>query len=448
MTNETATNTNTGNTAGVTGYTMTLTANSNNIIVKDFYLNKYQGTACNYKIDIVQSATTLATKSIYSSATTGEKIISLTPSDYSAFIQSGTFTIVVSSDIVGASILTTNSQPDSYSGTLFSYTSQVVRGDESVSVNVITISDAITKNVIDNTKLYYKLDETSGTIVTDSVSDIDGTSSGATVNQVGKIDKAYTWSSDGLIDSNQTFDDLASNEFSASIWFKINSNGIRHYLVSNRNYDDGRPMISIEVYSDNKIDCVLRSTDGTTWSADISDTINVGQWYHLVVTGKVGGNLVSYLDGTAKTTTAVTAGKTITGSNQNLCFGGLTVDGVYNRATLDEIGFWNRELSSTEVTELYNSGNGISYPFSITKYTLSFTQTGNGTITKNPNWSDYYATSEVIITAVPTDENSRFRDWSGDLVSTTNPETVTMDANKTIACYFETRTIIIGGVTF
>lgn len=30
----------------------------------------------------------------------------------------------------------------------------------------------------------------------------------------------------------------------------------------------------------------------------------------------------------------------------------------------DEIGFWNRDLSYSEVTQLYNSGNGFSYPFS------------------------------------------------------------------------------------
>jgi hypothetical protein len=33
---------------------------------------------------------------------------------------------------------------------------------------------------------------------------------------------------------------------------------------------------------------------------------------------------------------------------------------------MDEIGIWNRALSSTEVSALYNSGNWFSYPFSTT----------------------------------------------------------------------------------
>jgi hypothetical protein len=30
---------------------------------------------------------------------------------------------------------------------------------------------------------------------------------------------------------------------------------------------------------------------------------------------------------------------------------------------LDEVGFWTRALSAAEVTSLYNSGNGLQYPF-------------------------------------------------------------------------------------
>ena len=29
---------------------------------------------------------------------------------------------------------------------------------------------------------------------------------------------------------------------------------------------------------------------------------------------------------------------------------------------IDEVGFWNRELTSSEVTDLYNSGAGLAYP--------------------------------------------------------------------------------------
>ena len=31
--------------------------------------------------------------------------------------------------------------------------------------------------------------------------------------------------------------------------------------------------------------------------------------------------------------------------------------------SLDEVGFWSRVLTPTELTDLYNSGNGLTYPF-------------------------------------------------------------------------------------
>lgn len=37
--------------------------------------------------------------------------------------------------------------------------------------------------------------------------------------------------------------------------------------------------------------------------------------------------------------------------------------------SLDEVGFWNRVLTPTELTTLYNSGAGLSYPFSTTQPT-------------------------------------------------------------------------------
>ena len=40
--------------------------------------------------------------------------------------------------------------------------------------------------------------------------------------------------------------------------------------------------------------------------------------------------------------------------------------------SIDEAGIWSRALSGTEITELYNAGAGITYPFSI--LTLKFFQ--------------------------------------------------------------------------
>lgn len=35
----------------------------------------------------------------------------------------------------------------------------------------------------------------------------------------------------------------------------------------------------------------------------------------------------------------------------------------FGSGAIDEVGFWSRALSSSEITQLYNSGNGFAYPF-------------------------------------------------------------------------------------
>lgn len=40
-----------------------------------------------------------------------------------------------------------------------------------------------------------------------------------------------------------------------------------------------------------------------------------------------------------------------------------TVNSIFN-GTIDEVGLWNRALSSSEISQLYNSGAGLAYPFS------------------------------------------------------------------------------------
>ncbi|MEM7028222.1 MAG: right-handed parallel beta-helix repeat-containing protein [Chloroflexota bacterium] len=69
----------------------------------------------------------------------------------------------------------------------------------------------------------------------------------------------------------------------------------------------------------------------------------------------------------------------------------------------------------------------------VTTYTLSLATVGNGSV--NPVSGVYTAGTEINLTATP-DSGWLFQSWSGDLTSSTNPEIVTMDSNKTITATF------------
>jgi peptidoglycan/xylan/chitin deacetylase (PgdA/CDA1 family) len=70
-----------------------------------------------------------------------------------------------------------------------------------------------------------------------------------------------------------------------------------------------------------------------------------------------------------------------------------------------------------------------------TIYRLNFSADGDGSIRKNPDRPFYYSGNQVTLTAVP-DPFYVFDSWSGDLTGTTNPNSITMDSDKTVTARF------------
>jgi len=104
------------------------------------------------------------------------------------------------------------------------------------------------------------------------------------------------------------------------------------------------------------------SNSGSGWS-DLGPTLNPGTWYHLVGIYD-GTNYRFYVNGKNMATYPMTppigyngdAKFYIGGSYHN----GSTSDGYVG--TIDEVGLWNRALSKTEVSDLYNNGVGKTCP--------------------------------------------------------------------------------------
>lgn len=87
--------------------------------------------------------------------------------------------------------------------------------------------------------------------------------------------------------------------------------------------------------------------------------LNDGNWHFLVVTITGGTAGALYIDGVADGTGTVSPFIGLT-----MYFGSITNSSNYATASLDEIGIWSRALSGSEITQLYNGGAGLTYPFS------------------------------------------------------------------------------------
>lgn len=119
------------------------------------------------------------------------------------------------------------------------------------------------------------------------------------------------------------------------------------------------------------------SSNGTSFgSATVTlDTmVLTGTQYHIVVVYTASlGRIEVFQNGVSKGTATGTLPTSIFNGTAPLEVGryGLGTSNYYN-GMYDETGIWSRTLSSTEVSQLYNSGSGLAYPFTIASTTDFF----------------------------------------------------------------------------
>ncbi len=100
-------------------------------------------------------------------------------------------------------------------------------------------------------------------------------------------------------------------------------------------------------------------------------------------------------------------------------------------------GAWSGALSGTAnpTTLLVDSNQTISASF-VRQFTLSATSTGSGSVVLSPSGGVYDEGTVVTVTAFPGNSLASFLGWGGDLSGTTNPQTLVMDANKSVTANF------------
>jgi endoglucanase len=78
-------------------------------------------------------------------------------------------------------------------------------------------------------------------------------------------------------------------------------------------------------------------------------------------------------------------------------------------------------------------GAGVGNPNQ--NYTLTTSVNGSGSVSRNPNATSYAGGTSVTLTATPASGN-QFAGWTGDLSGATNPQSITMLANRSVTANF------------
>jgi hypothetical protein len=208
---------------------------------------------------------------------------------------------------------------------------------------------------------YWKLED---------VNDVTGaytlTNTGTTTFSAGKINNAATFNGSSQSLNNNSIWGSVSYPKSYAGWVKFDSvatggdqaifaigdGSVHYYTLKLRDSDDH---------------IVFRSNNNTeAGDVDTGVTASATTWYHVAVVQHSATSVSLYVNGTKTNTTDTTYSATVS----QFFLGYLGRSGaLYLDGQIDEVGFWGKVLTSDEISQLYNSGSGVSYPFS--SYTLT-----------------------------------------------------------------------------
>jgi hypothetical protein len=232
-----------------------------------------------------------------------------------------------------------------------------------------------------------------------STNDVFGTNHGTLVNGTnftsGKIGNAFSF--DGVNDYVElpTSSLRMTGDFTISCWFYMNTQSTYHALVENLYSTDFSNRYGWALYyQGGKIRFATYNL--STAITQGSTTIATGQWYHLVVTKKVLGTPKIYINGVLESSTVAYGTNTLhpAYNTNNIPRFGVDVDsgvwGGYLNGRLDSVNVWDRELSTNEISLLYNTGNGTQYSsgvFGLTQSSLDSYGTNHGTLTNGTTFT-------------------------------------------------------------
>lgn len=242
-----------------------------------------------------------------------------------------------------------------------------------ISLFCLAVSFA-SASLTDGLYSYYNLNENSGSVV-DSAANNNLINTGATAGVSGKIGNAYNFV-------------LGSTYLTSSNNIPITGKQARTINYWQNIYPDSSATYYFFGWGVNDIDGAFGAFNSSNylylWAAadDPNSTIplNLNNWQMITLIYD-GNNRLAYSNGDlifnqSSPNINTLSGTLYIGSNLQ------GENGIYN-GKIDEFGIWNRTLSQSEINTLYNSGAGLTYPFT------------NNTPPTNYSYSCYQESSTV-----------------------------------------------------
>ena len=211
---------------------------------------------------------------------------------------------------------------------------------------------------------YYKFDENSGTTAFDSTSSNDGTLLGGATWTTGKINSGIETDEDKGVRTEPLA--RTNQDFTYSTWIYPTTSGSDRttfvHASASSSSGNNRWLLAQD---DEQVRLFLNQDSNNRVNANTNNVLTLNQWNHIVLT-REGATAKIYVNGIQAGDWGVSNWDIW--SNNNLFIGGIDDNNINSirdgfPGKIDEVGLWDRALTQSEVTKLYNSGNGLTYDF-------------------------------------------------------------------------------------
>jgi len=210
----------------------------------------------------------------------------------------------------------------------------------------------------------------------DAVGSINGTDTSVSYTTTGgNLSANYNGTSSKTVMSGPTL--TGTGDITIVGWIRILATGADSagYFVSNRKAsDDNIGIYNFRVDSSGKLN--FWDYDGGAFgfstSALSTTSLSANTWYHVAFT-KVGTAGTYYLNGSSDGTTTAAANKSYSSSATHPTTLGFQASDVYYfGGAMTGFQFYTRALSGAEISQLYNGGTVLQYPFATANTTNFF----------------------------------------------------------------------------
>lgn len=227
-------------------------------------------------------------------------------------------------------------------------------------------------SLLDDLGWWYKMDETSG-VRADSVGTgddlVDNNTVLFTTGLIGNAARFVSANNEYLsLDISPSTLWADATAFTVSCWIYIDS-GVQsngNYFMEYRNAASAAALYLRYLAAGTTVEAGFYATNNgvRTTQVNVAGDLVDTAWNHIVLyydPFQAPGGWIVANDGTPVSSAALPAPKR---GASKVAYGSSAIPSLYQDYDLDLVGIWgDRQLTTDEITELYNGGSGVDYPF-------------------------------------------------------------------------------------